>query len=161
MEAPTAKVGSQPETLSGPQGVTENRALAAGNLGVAEGNLGGGGGLARTGSAAVRAGNVPRVSSAPVTRSVIIRGTPHATGLTPGSGAPSLPEAPVVAPLAAPPPVSPVLEGRPAPGAPPAPTISVPQAKEPFGQHGSGTVPIPDSYRAGYAEYLRAADTSD
>lgn len=161
-EAPTAKVGSQPETLSAPAGVADNRSLAGavGNVDIAGSNLGGGG-LARTGSAAVRAGNVPRVSTAPVTRSVVIRGTPHEVGLMPGFGAPSLPEAPVVAPLAAPPPVPPDAEALPAPGAPPAPTITVPQAKEPLGQHGPGAVPIPGSYRAGYAEYLRAADTSD
>lgn len=160
-EAPTAKVGSQPETLSGTQTATGNRALASapGNLGIAEINGGGGGGLAGATNITGRAGNLPRVSSAPVTRSIVIRGTPHATA--PAFVAPSLPQAPVAAPLAAPPPVSPEPERQPAPGAPPAPSTAAPQAKEPLPHIGSGLVPIHDSYRAGYAEYLRSANTGD
>ena len=106
---------------------------------------------------AVRPGSLPRVSSAPVTRSIVIRGTPH-TALGAGGAAPTLvpsaaPQAPVVVPLAAPPPVSPEPEGSPAPGAPPAPSPA-PQAKDPLAPNNSGIVPIPDSYRAGYAEHL-------
>jgi hypothetical protein len=37
----------------------------------------------------------------------------------------------------------------------------VPQAKDPLAPSDSGIAPIPDSYRAGYAEYLRSASTSD
>ncbi len=159
-EAPTAKVGSQPETLSGTQAAAENRALASAPNIVAI-SPGGGGGPARTTDTSVRAGNLPRVSSTPVTRSIVIRGTPHATAPTPAFVPPSSSQPPLVAPLAAPPPVTPEPEAQPAPGGPPTPFTSAPQAREPLTHIGSGVVPVPDSYRAGYAEYLRAASTSD
>ena len=165
-EAPTAKVGSLPENVGAPEtagarsfaGVPENVVIAEGLGG------GGGGGISRTNSA-VRARNLPRVSSAPVTRSVVIRGIPRTASPAgtpaPAFAPPSVPQAPVVAPLAAPPPVSPEPEGRPAPAAPPAPSPSTSQAKDPLAHSNTGVPSIPDSYRAGYAEYLRSATTTD
>ena len=35
------------------------------------------------------------------------------------------------------------------------------RAKDPLAPSNSGIAPVPDSYRTGYAEYLRSADTSD
>jgi hypothetical protein len=159
-EAPTAKVGSLPESVSSPESVSAPESAAVtGSVGG-----GGGGGMPRSTTPA-RAGNLPRVSSAPVTRSIVIRGTPHpplgACGEAPALVPSAAPQAPAVVPLAAPPPVSPEPEGSPAPAAPPAPSPSAPQAKDPLAPNGSGIVPIPDSYRAGYAEHLRSASTSD
>ena len=157
-EAPTAKIGSQPETLSATEAGTANRALASvpGSVAISQG---GGGGLASATNAAVRAANLPRVSSAPVTRSIVIRGTPRATAPVPAL-VPS-PESPVAVPLAAPPPVVPEPELQPAPGGPPEPSTTPPLVRPPLAHSGSGVVPVPDSYRAGYAEYLKSASTSD
>lgn len=151
-EAPTARVANIPEAVSAPESV-----------GVA-GNAGGGGGLPSI-RVAVRPGNLPRVSSAPVTRSIVIRGTPQA-GKPAAAAMPALmpstpPRTPAVVPLAAPPPVSPEPEGRPAPAAPPAPSQSAPQAKDPLAPSDSGAARVPDYYRVGYAQYLRSATTSD
>ncbi len=148
-QAPTAKVGSQPENLSRPLTAA---ASAAG---------GGGGGLPRTGSAGGRAADLPPVSSAPVTRSIVIRGTPHASVSPPAVAAPAPPEATVAVPLAVPPPVVPEPDGQPAHGSPGAPSPSAPEVRNPFAHDNSGTAPISDSYRAGYAEYLKSASTSD
>lgn len=155
VEAPAAKIGSQPETVSAPDAAgVQSLAGVPGNVGVAEGF--GGGELSRT-NAAARAGNLPRVSSAPVTRSIVIRGTPRAP-----ASVPSVPlQAPAVVPLAALPPVSPEPETQQAPAAPPVPSPSASHAKGFLGHSDSGVTQISDSYRAGYTEYLRAATTSD
>ena len=63
-------------------------------------------------------------------------------------------------PLAVPPPSPPVPEGRPAPAGPPAPAPA-PRTKNPLAPNNSGGERIPDSFRVGYAEYLRAATTTD
>jgi hypothetical protein len=125
------------------------------------GRGGGGGGVPRI-SGAGRSSNLPPVSSAPITRHIVIRGAPFAAG---PAGTP-VPEfvAPAprgglgVVPLATPPPSTPVPEGRPTPAGPPAPA---PRTKNPLAQNNSGGGRIPDSFRAGYAEYLRAATTTD
>ncbi len=145
-EAPTAKVGSQPADLS--------RSLTGFGSG-------GGGGPARTTNSAVRAAGLPPVSSAPVTRSVVTRGAPPAPASSPVYAAPALPQATVALPLAAPPPVAPEPEGQPAPASPAAPSPWVPQLRNPFAHDDSGTAPISDAYRAGYAEYLKTASISD
>ncbi len=171
-EPPTAKVGSLPENVGAREfTAAENVGISQGNVGISQGNVGisqsvgggGGGGLPPTSSAA-RAGNLPRVSSAPVTRSIVIRGVPRAANpaaAVPAFVPPALPQTPAIVPLAVPPPVAPEPEGRPAPAAPPAPSPSSPRAKDPLAHSDSGTARIPDSYRVGYAEYLRAATTSD
>lgn len=153
-EAPMAKVGSAPENV-------DARAFAAAeNVGI-PGNVSGsgGGGLPRANTAG-RADNLPRVSSAPVTRSIVIRGVPR-TADSAATVPDYAPQTPSVVALAAPPPVSPEPAGRPAPAAPPALSPSAPQAKDPLAPSDSGVLQIPDSYRVGYAEYLRSATTSD
>jgi hypothetical protein len=150
IEAPTAKGGSLPENVSVPTGLAQSGG-------------GGGGGLPRT-NIAVRSGNLPRVSSAPVTRSVVIRGAPRSANpaeTIPAFVSPTVPQAPAVVALAAPPPVAPEPAGRPAPAAPPAPSPSVPQAKDPLAPSDSGAARIPDSYRVGYSEHLKSATTGD
>jgi hypothetical protein len=153
-EAPTAKVGSLPESADA------REFAAAENVGI-PGSVGGsgGGGLSRANNV-VRPGNLPRVSTAPVTRSVVIRGVPGAADAA--AAVPALvPRTPDIVALAAPLPVAPEPASRPAPAAPPAPWQSAPQAKDPLAPGDSGAAQIPDSYRVGYAEYLRAATTSD
>ncbi len=146
--APQAKIGSVPESVEGVE--------------VAESRGGGGGGLPRT-NAAVRAPNLPRVSTAPITRNIVIRGVPPAAGPAglPVSVTPALPQAPVVVPLAAPPPSLPAPAGLPTQAAPPAPSPLAPHMKDPVAPSDSGAGRLPDSFRVGYAEYLRAASTSD
>jgi hypothetical protein len=160
-EAPTAKIGSQPENISPPEtaGARSVAGLAE-NVGVAESVGGGGGGLSRT-NAIARAANLPRVSSAPVTRSIVIRGTPQPAERAPTFVPSAPPVAPSAVPLAAPPPVSPEPEGQQAPAAPPAPSPSTRQASGFPGHSDSAVTQISDNYRAGYAEHLRAATTSD
>lgn len=158
-EAPQAKVGSVPEG-AGTAATTGAPANVSAPSGIAEsfGN-GGGGGLPRT-NIALRPGNLPRVSTAPVTRSVVIRGTPRAATNVPAVAPAELPQAPAVVPLAAPPPVSPEPEGRPAPAAPAPPPWS-PPAKNPLAPSDSGVARVPESFRVGYAEYLRTASTTE
>ncbi len=157
-EAPAAKVGSLPENGNA------RELAAAENVGVPESvGRGGGGGLPAA-NTAVRTGNLPRVSSAPVTRTIVIRGAPRSADSAapvPAFVSPAQPQTPAIVALAAPPPVAPEPAGRPAPAAPPAPSPSAPPAKDPLAPNDSGAARIPDSYRVGYAEYLRSATTDD
>ena len=157
---PVSTFGSAPESADARQfAAAADTAGIPGSAGVAE-RGGGGGGLPST-NIAVRAGNLPRASTAPLTRSIVIRGAPQSNAVT-GIPAPAfVPAAPVVVPLAAPPPVVPEPEGRPAPSAPPAPSPLSPVAKDPLASSDSGATRIPDSFRAGYAEYLRSANSTD
>lgn len=130
---------------------------------------------------------IKAVSSAPSARSVVIRSKVPAAQLNPitrpaqwqepmsegsavASAAPYLerastappPAAPVAAPLSVLPPAAPALE-LPAPQAVPITTANQPR---PTGRIGpaeslSPRAKIPDGFRVGYAEYLRAATTSD
>jgi hypothetical protein len=153
-EAPTAKIGSLPESAN------VHSFAAAENVGIPESGGGsGGGGLPRT-NTVVRPGNLARISTAPVTRSIVIRGVPGAADAAAEVPAP-VPRTPAFVPLAAPLPVEPEPAGRPAPAAPPARSPSAPPAKDPLAPGDSGSAQFPDSYRVGYAEYLRAATTSD
>jgi hypothetical protein len=157
--APTAKVGSLPENVDVPASAELRSAAGVPeNVGVAESAGGGAVGLPRT-NITGRAANLPRVSSAPVTRSIVIRGVPRA--VAPAFVPPTLRQAPVAIGLAAPAPVSPEPEGQPAPAAPPAPSPTAPQTKDPLASRHSGIARISDSYRAGYADHLRAATVSD
>ena len=158
-EAPTATVGSLPENGNA------REFAAAENVGIPESvGRGGGGGLSRgefhcpNGRPAkrfVRAGDAqhrdPRGSSIGRfgRRSARLRFARTASGARHRR------------PLAAPPPVAPEPAGRPAPAAPPAPSPSAPPAKDPLAPSDSGAARIPDSYRVGYAEYLRSATTGD
>jgi hypothetical protein len=154
-EAPTAKIGSAPESAA----VSEATASRM-SAGVAEAVAapGGGGGLPRA-TVPGRAPNLPRVSTAPATRSVVIRRLPVSPAAT--GSAPVLSQSPAVA-LAAPAPEVEQPDSRPAPAGPPPPppVPTAPRAKEPLAS-GPGDGRLPDTYRVGYAEYLRTADTSD
>lgn len=157
-QAPTAKVGSVPESAGVPES-TAMRSLENVPESVVVAQSSGGGGLPRANTAG-RATNLPRVSSAPSARSVIIRRAPATVTAPPVYVSPGVRQPPVVA-LAAPPPDSPEPEGRPVPAGPQAPSPTAPKAKDPLAPSNSGFEPVPDSYRIGYAEYLRSADTSD
>ncbi len=130
---------------------------------------GGGGGAVPRVMPVGRSSSLPSVPSAPITRNIVIRGAPSTArpaGKPPAAAmpafvSPTLPRTPAVVPLAVPPPVSPEPDGRPAPAAPPAPSQSAPRAKDPLAPSDSGAAQIPDTYRVGYAEYLRSATTSD
>jgi hypothetical protein len=107
---------------------------------------------------------VPAVSSIPVAEApAVALGTPMVDTVPAAPALPALP-IPAAVPLsvpglfpAAPPVHSPAREAFPIP-----PTV-VPGPGRPFGPADSSPIPtkIPDSFRVGYAEYLRAATTSD
>ena len=142
--------------------VPESAGRVAGGGGVPESG-GGGGGVPRN-PVAGRSSNLPPVPFAPITRNIVIRGAPPAAS---PAGAP-VPEfvPPAVrqgvggVPLVVPPPSPPVPEGRPAPAGPAAPAPAL-LTKNPLAPNNSGNGRIPDSFRVGYAEYLRAATTTD
>ena len=125
---------------------------------------GGGGGAVPRMTPAGRSSNLPSVPSAPITRNIVIRGAPStvrpAGSPAPAFVPPALRPGPGVVPLAAPPPSEPVPEGRPTPAAPPTPAPA-PRTKNPLAPTNSGPGRIPNSFRVGYAEYLRAATTTD
>ena len=147
---PVSTFGSVPES-AGPVGIS-------GGLPENVSRGGGGGAVPRSGSAG-RSSNLPSVPSAPITRTIVIRGAPPPGTPVPASVPPALPQATGVIPLATPPPSPPVPEGRSTPAGPPAPAPA-PRTKYPRAPNVSGHG-IPDSFRAGYAEYLRSATTSD
>jgi hypothetical protein len=157
---PVSTFGSAPQAaglVAGGGGVPTSASSQSASRG------GGGGAMPRV-SPAGRSSNLPSVPSAPITRNIVIRGTPSThSGDTPAprSVPRAMPQTSAVVPLAAPPPVAPQPESRPAPEAPPAPSQAMPQAKDPLAPSNSSAAPIPDSYRVGYAEYLRAATTTD
>jgi len=156
-EPPTARIGSAPENVATPE------AAAAGTLAAVPENVSavttqGGGGVPRANTTG-RAASLPTVATAPSARSVIVRRPPREAAPSSTAPAPALPDTPAFIPLAAPPPESAEPEGRPAPAGPPAPLA--PKTKDLLAPGGSGGARVPDSYRAGYAEHLRTADTSD
>ena len=141
--------------------VPESAGLREGSGGIPEsaGRGGIGGGAVPRSMGAGRSSNLPSVPSAPITRNIVIRGAPPAGTPVPAFVPPALPQATGVIPLATPPPSPPVPEGRPTPAGPPAPAPA-PRTKNPWAPNVSGQG-IPDSFRAGYSEYLRSATTSD
>jgi hypothetical protein len=156
-EAPTAKIGGAAENVDAPE-TTAMRSVAGNpEAAVTTEGLGGGGGVPRANTAG-RPTKLPHVSAAPAARRVVIRRAPASIPGAPADAAPTLPQSPVVA-LAAPQSEFPEPEGRPAPAVPPAPASTAPRAEDPLTAGGGGQTP--DSYRIGYAEYLRSADTSD
>ncbi len=159
-EAPTAKIGSAPENDIVPESTAMRSIASAPESVVTAQTVGGGGGGVPGANTAGRAANLPGVSSAPVTRSVVIRRSPQTASSIPAYVPPS-PQSPSVVALAAPPPDSVEPEAGQRPGGPLAPSPTAPQAKSPLAPGNSGAARIPDSYRVGYAEYLRSADTGD
>jgi hypothetical protein len=123
---------------------------------------GGGGGGVPTNANIGRAPNLAPVPTAPSSRAIVIRSAPPK--------APAIPAAPVVpvapAPVAIPPVPAlpaPVPSAPPAaapPAGPSAPIVPAPRSEPPAAQQLS--VPaVPESFRLGYADYLRTASTSD
>ena len=159
-EAPTAKIGSAPANDIAPESAAVHSIAGAPESVVTTTTVGAGGGGVPGVNTAGRPTNLPRVSSAPVTRSVVIRRSPQAASSVPAYVPPSPESASVVA-LAAPPLDSVEPEASQRPEGPLAPSSAVPQPKSPLTPGNSGAARIPDSYRVGYAEYLRSADTGD
>ncbi|MUL84647.1 MULTISPECIES: hypothetical protein [unclassified Mycolicibacterium] len=129
---------------------------------VSGGGGGGGGGGAPTNSNIGRAPNLAPVPTAPSSREILIRSAPPKA---PAAPAPAIPAAPVVPVAPAPVVVPPVpVISAPVPSAPPAapsaPIRPVPRSEPPATQ--PLPVPaVPESFRLGYADYLRTASTSD
>jgi hypothetical protein len=159
-EAPTAKIGSAPESDTLPQ-ATALRSIASAPESLVVAQTGGGVGIdvPRVNTAG-RAANLPPVSSAPVARSVVIRRTPQAATPQP-TYVPPAPRSPAVVALAAPPPESGEPQAKPQPAGPLAPSSAAPRAKDPLAPGSSAGAPLPDSFRVGYAQHLRSADTGD
>lgn len=133
---------------------------------VSGGGGGGGAAGAPTNGNLGRAPGLAPVPTAPSSRTIVIRSTPPKLPAAPAPAiaAPAAPvaPAPVVAPpvpvIAVPAPAAPPA-GMPAAG-PSAPAIPVPRSEPPVAQPLS--VPaVPESFRLGYADYLRTASTSD
>lgn len=128
---------------------------------------GGGGGEVPTNANIGRAPNLAPVPTAPSARSIVIRAEPPEAPAVPVSP----PAAPAPAPVAPVPVVLPPLPAvvPPLPAAPPGAglpsTPSRPSMNRPSPQRPAadslGVRSIPDSFRTGYADYLRAASTTD
>jgi hypothetical protein len=159
---PVAKVGSEPANasrVSAPETLATAGSPESLSPGIREDIGGNEGGAVPRSVGLGRTSNLPPVPSAPVTRSIVIRAVPgHAGSRQPMSVPPGLSQAPV--PMAAPVPGPQVPEEQQAPSAPPTPTPRW-HAINPGAPGGSGIGRTPDSFRAGYAEYLRSANTSD
>ena len=158
-EPPSAKIGSAPQNAEAAEPAAMRSAASVPEEAVTVAAGGGGGGVPRAVNQRRPANLVP-VSSAPATRSVIIRRSSEAVAAAPADAVPAVPRSPVAA-LAAPPPEFSESEGIPAPAGPPAPTATAPRVTDRMAPGTSGAARMPDSYRAGYAEYLRAADIGD
>lgn len=138
---------------------------------VVSGGGGGGGGVPTNGNIG-RAPNLAPVPTAPSSRAIVIRSSPPKapSAPAPAPAAPAIPSAPVgpvaPAPVAIPPvpvlpaPVPSAPPAGPPPAAPSAPIVPAPRFEPPAAQQLS--VPaVPESFRLGYADYLRMASTSD
>lgn len=132
---------------------------------------GGGNGVSRvpTSGSTGRAPNLAPVPTAPSSRSVVIRADPPAAPApsAPAVSAPSAPPVVVppvpVVPVVVPPPVAAPSAGGGAPAAPAAPgapALSAPPSNAPAPAAPPPDA-IPESFRVGYADYLRTANTVD
>ena len=135
-------------------------------VGVGRPQFGGVGGAGARGVGALRAPNLPPVPTAPSTRSIVIRAERPASvpaapvAPAPVIVAPVVPPPRVVVPLAPAPAPSP-LAPAPSPAAPPSPVIQQPGTNhQPAPADSLSPQAIPESVRAGYADYLRAADVT-
>lgn len=153
-EPPSAKIGSVPETATAAEPAAMRSLASVPQVEVARAV--GGGGAARV-VATGRSANLPRVSTAPSARTVVIRRPTSTTG--PASVLPVLPRSPDVVALAAPSDEQLEPESRPAPVGPRSP--ATPRGTDPLAPGETGAEPVPESFRVGYAEYLRSADTGD
>ncbi|WP_454790146.1 hypothetical protein [Mycolicibacterium lutetiense] len=131
---------------------------------VSGGGGGGGAAGAPTNGNLGRAPGLAPVPTAPSSRTIVIRSAPPKLPAAPAPviAAPPVAPAPVVVPPA--PVISVPVPAAPPVGVPPAvpsaPTIPAPRSEPPAAQPLS--VPaVPESFRLGYADYLRMASTSD
>ena len=136
-------------------------------VGVGQPQFGGVSGAGPRGGGARRAPNLPPVPTAPSARSVVIRAEhPASVPAAPVAPAPVIVPPvvrppPVVVPLAPAPAPSP-LAPAPSPLAPPSPVIQQPRTNhQPALADSLSPQAIPESFRVGYADYLRAADVTD
>ena len=136
-------------------------------VGVGQPQFGGVSGAGPRGVGARRAPNLPPVPTAPSARSVVIRAEHPASvpaapvAPAPVIVAPVVRPRPVVVPLAPAPAPSP-LAPAPSPLAPPSPVIQQPRTNhQPALADSLSPQAIPESFRVGYADYLRAADVTD
>jgi hypothetical protein len=107
-----------------------------------------------------RAPNLAPVPTAPSTRSIVIRAE-HPASVP---AAPVAPAPVIVPPVVPPPPVVVPLAPAPAPSpaAPPSPVIQQPRTNhQPPLADSLSPQAIPESFRVGYADYLRAADVTN
>lgn len=185
-----AQSANTPSTLSTGVSISETSVgvpEAQVSIPSAGGGGGGGGGGASTSGRIGRAPNLAPVPTAPSSRQIVIHAAPAEAPSAPAHTAPEAqspsiasPSAPVVAapvPVVVPPPMivlplPPLPEVAPpapsggggAPAAPPpapsAPHVTAPSAQSP--KHAAPTIPaIPETFRIGYADYLRASSTTD
>ena len=135
-------------------------------VGVGQPQFGGVSGAGPRRGGARRAPNLAPVPTAPSTRSIVIRAEhPASVPAAPVAPAPVIvppvvPPPPVVVPLAPAPAPSP-LAPAPSPAAPPSPVIQQPRTNhQPALADSLSPQAIPESFRVGYADYLRAADVT-
>jgi len=138
----------------------------------------------KSGSATGRVPSLAAVSTAPSAQSVVIRAKPPAAQAEPEissatfdsvadapavamaapivESVPAAPELPAAVPFVAPLPAAPVIDG-PAPRAVPVPSTAEPGPGRQMAPAHRFSPPanIPESFRVGYAEYLRSATMSD
>ena len=159
-----ASADRAPESANAPESVTFGGAGQSPPAAVSGG--GGGGGGVPTNSNIGRAPNLAPVPTTPSSRGIVIRATPPAAPAAPVPVAPVAP-APVVlppVPIALPPlPAAPSGGGAPSAPAVPSPNAPAvePPSAPPLASNPSAPQVIPDSFRIGYADYLRTASTSD
>ena len=136
-------------------------------VGVGQPQFGGVSGAGPRRGGARRAPNLAPVPTAPSTRSIVIRAEhPASVPAAPVAPAPVIvppvvPPPPVVVPLAPAPAPSP-LAPAPSPAAPASPVIQQPRTNhQPALADSLSPQAIPESFRVGYADYLRAADVTN
>ncbi|WP_254849200.1 hypothetical protein [Mycobacterium sp. GA-1841] len=153
-QAPTAvvSVGEVPSAA-----VTTGGAVTSGGGGAA--------GIPRNGNIG-RAPNLAPVPTAPSSRKIVIRSSPPKAPAPASPVGPAVPAAPAApAPVVVPPapvitPPAPSAPPISAPSAPNAPRVAVPRSEPPAAQPLTAPA-MPESFRVGYADYLRTADTTD
>ena len=168
---PSARSSSTDAPQSGRVGSSRQAPSAATTRGIGQApsaavSGGGGSGGVQTNGSIDRAPNLAPVPTTPNHRKIVIRSTPPQAPSVPAPAAPApIVPAPVAPPPVVVPPVPVVVAppAPPAPAAPPAeaaPNVPAPSAEPPAAQPLS--VPtIPESFRVGYADYLRVASTTD
>ncbi len=167
---PKVSVSGDVKKSRGDQSSTFGGGIGAELGGVGAAGGGGGGGAAPSSGNVGRSPKLPPVPTAPSTRSIVIR-APEAPAapvpVAPVAPLPVvppvvLPPVPVVVPLAPAPPGAPGPAAPQAPAAPAAPTIQEPGTnRQPAPPESAGPHTLPESFRAGYADYLRMADVTD